>query len=224
MSNLIKLENVYKYFYTQRLKTTALNNVSLQVDKGEFVAIMGKSGSGKSTLLNTIGLFSNIDSGQFELNGTNVCRISRQQKLNYRRGLLGYVFQSFNLIPDMTVLENVMLPLKFRGIGLQERISLAEKQLEQMELLSRKDHYPSQLSGGQQQRVAIARVMSGKPEIILADEPTGNLDDKTGQNILEILQHANTACNTTIVMVTHSEKAAGVASRQLTMVEGQLGV
>lgn len=224
MSNMIKLENVYKHFYTRKLKTTALNNISFQVDKGEFVAIMGKSGSGKSTLLNAIGLFSNIDSGQFELNGANVCGLSQKQKLNYRRGLLGYVFQSFNLIPDMTVLENVMLPLKFRGIAQQERIALAEKELELMELSSRKEHYPSQLSGGQQQRVAIARVMACKPELILADEPTGNLDDKTGQNILDILQYANTACNATIVMVTHSEKAASVANRQLKMVEGTLVV
>ncbi|KKE81880.1 phosphonate ABC transporter ATP-binding protein [Pseudoalteromonas luteoviolacea S4047-1] len=222
MSNMIKLENVYKHFYTKKLKTTALNNVSLQVEKGEFLAITGTSGSGKSTLLNAIGLFSNIDEGLIELNGTSVAGISQKKKLKYRREHLGYVFQSFNLIPDLSVIENVMLPLKFRGIGLKERMALAEQELEKLSLSSRCDHYPSQLSGGQQQRVAIARTMACQPSIILADEPTGNLDEKTGQTVLDILHHANTACDATIVMVTHSDKAASMANRQVKMVQGEL--
>ncbi|MEI8704692.1 ABC transporter ATP-binding protein [Pseudoalteromonas sp. B62] len=190
--------------------------------KGDFLAITGKSGSGKSTLLNAIGLFSDITSGNIELNGFNVSNISQKQKLQFRRENLGYVFQSFNLIPDLTVLENVMLPLKFRGVTLKNRLEQAEQELENMELSARKEHYPSQLSGGQQQRVAIARTMACRPNIILADEPTGNLDEKTGQKVLDILLRANTENNATIVMVTHSDIAASIASKQVNMVDGHL--
>ncbi len=222
MNKIIRLENVYKSFYTKKIQTTALNNISLEVDKGEFLAITGKSGSGKSTLLNAIGLFSDIDEGKLEINGFNISNISQRQKLDYRREYLGYVFQSFNLIPDLTVLENVMLPLKYRGIARNERLKIAEKELDEIELSARKEHYPSQLSGGQQQRVAIARTMACKPSIILADEPTGNLDEKTGNLVLDILKSANSSLGTTIVMVTHSDIAANMAHRQIQMEQGAL--
>jgi putative ABC transport system ATP-binding protein len=222
LNKIIRLENVYKSFYTKKIQTTALNNISLEVDKGEFLAITGKSGSGKSTLLNAIGLFSDIDEGKLEINGFNISNISQRQKLDYRREYLGYVFQSFNLIPDLTVLENVMLPLKYRGIARNERLKIAEKELDEIELSARKEHYPSQLSGGQQQRVAIARTMACKPSIILADEPTGNLDEKTGNLVLDILKSANSSLGTTIVMVTHSDIAANMAHRQIQMEQGAL--
>ncbi|MCF7513281.1 ABC transporter ATP-binding protein [Pseudoalteromonas sp. L23] len=222
MNSVIQLECVCKHFYTNKIKTTALNKVSLQVDKGEFIAITGKSGSGKSTLLNAIGLFSNIDSGSLHLNGFDVSAISQKKKLKYRREHLGYVFQSFNLIPDLSVLDNIMLPLKFRGVPHKDRLGLAEQELERMELIARKDHYPSQLSGGQQQRVAIARTMACKPSIILADEPTGNLDEKTGQRVLDILLEVNDTSASTIIMVTHSVAAASVAGRRVSMVDGEL--
>ena len=209
---MIKTITLTRVFRTDELETTALNNVNLEVNKGEFVAIMGPSGCGKSTLLNIIGLIDNLTTGQYFFDGQNVSGLREGQRTDMRKGNIGFVFQSFNLIDEMTVFENVELPLVYMRIRESERKKKVEGLLERMKIGHRKSHFPQQLSGGQQQRVAIARAVVSGPKLILADEPTGNLDSKNGLEVMKLLSQLNKE-GTTIVMVTHSERDAGNAHR-----------
>ncbi|MGF1729838.1 ABC transporter ATP-binding protein [Photobacterium kasasachensis] len=218
---MIELSLATKQFETETIQTTALNKVNLSIEQGEFVSIMGPSGSGKTTLLNILGMFENLDTGNYTLLDKSVRELSYGARLELRRECLGYVFQSFNLIPHLSVLENVELPLKYRGYKRLDRKRLALESLEKMSLGNRVDHMPYQISGGQQQRVAIARACVSKPTLILADEPTGNLDTTSGQTVLDALCDINRN-GTTIVMVTHSKVAASMSSRKLNMVDGQI--
>ncbi len=218
---MIKLERAGKFYTTKTIRTLALNNVDLAIPAGEFLSVMGPSGSGKSTLLNVLGLFESLDEGHFALDGEGVDRLTYCQKIALRRRLIGYIFQSFNLISHMTVNENVALPLKYRNVPKPERKTRVSQTLEMFGLTPRADHYPAQLSGGQQQRVAIARAMVSHPALILADEPTGNLDSKNSREVLEQLKRINEQ-GTTVVMVTHSREASSYAGRILTMRDGRL--
>lgn len=219
---MINLEHAEKSHTTRTLKTLALRDISLSVESGEFVSIMGASGSGKTTLLNVIGLFETLDTGRLQLAKQDITLMNYSQKIALRRELMGYIFQSFNLIDFMSVYENIELPLKYRGIPKAKRKTCVTQSLEQFGLSGRSDHYPAQLSGGQQQRVAIARAMISQPKLILADEPTGNLDSKNSHIVLQQLAQINLA-GTTIVMVTHSPEAADYAKRHLIMKDGYLG-
>lgn len=218
---MIKLEHAGKFYLTKTIKTLALNNVDLAIIPGEFLSVMGPSGSGKSTLLNVLGLFESLDTGRFTLDGEVVEGLSYSQKIALRRRLIGYIFQSFSLISHMTVNENVALPLKYRNVPKTERKARVKQTLETFGLTLRAEHYPSQLSGGQQQRVAIARAMISHPALILADEPTGNLDSKNSRAVLEQLKKIN-GQGTTVVMVTHSREASSYAGRVLMMRDGRL--
>ena len=218
---MIKLENITKKFVTTEVETLALNNVSLEVADNEFVAIMGPSGCGKSTLLNIIGLLDNPTSGDYYLNGQEVEHLKEKDRTKVRKGNIGFVFQSFNLIDELNVFENVELPLTYLGVPADERRRRVDEMLKRMAISHRAKHYPQQLSGGQQQRVAIARAVVSQPKIILADEPTGNLDSKNGQEVMELLTKLN-AEGTTIVMVTHSQRDAGFASRVVNLFDGQI--
>ena len=218
---MIKLENITKKFITTEVETLALNNVSLEVADNEFVAIMGPSGCGKSTLLNIIGLLDNPTSGDYYLNGQEVGHLKEKDRTKVRKGNIGFVFQSFNLIDELNVFENVELPLTYLGVPADERRRRVDEMLKRMAISHRAKHYPQQLSGGQQQRVAIARAVVSQPKIILADEPTGNLDSKNGQEVMELLTKLN-AEGTTIVMVTHSQRDAGFASRVVNLFDGQI--
>ena len=218
---MIKLENITKKFITTEVETLALNNVSLEVADNEFVAIMGPSGCGKSTLLNIIGLLDNPTSGDYYLNGQEVGHLKEKDRTKVRKGNIGFVFQSFNLIDELNVYENVELPLTYLGVPADERRRRVDEMLKRMAISHRAKHYPQQLSGGQQQRVAIARAVVSQPKIILADEPTGNLDSKNGQEVMELLTKLN-AEGTTIVMVTHSQRDAGFASRVVNLFDGQI--
>ncbi len=218
---MIKLENITKKFITTEVETLALNNVSLEVADNEFVAIMGPSGCGKSTLLNIIGLLDNPTSGDYYLNGQEVEHLKEKDRTKVRKGNIGFVFQSFNLIDELNVFENVELPLTYLGVPADERRRRVDEMLKRMAISHRAKHYPQQLSGGQQQRVAIARAVVSQPKIILADEPTGNLDSKNGQEVMELLTKLN-AEGTTIVMVTHSQRDAGFASRVVNLFDGQI--
>ncbi len=218
---MIKLENITKKFVTTEVETLALNNVSLEVADNEFVAIMGPSGCGKSTLLNIIGLLDNPTSGDYYLNGLEVGHLKEKDRTKVRKGNIGFVFQSFNLIDELNVFENVELPLTYLGVPADERRRRVDEMLKRMAISHRAKHYPQQLSGGQQQRVAIARAVVSQPKIILADEPTGNLDSKNGQEVMELLTKLN-AEGTTIVMVTHSQRDAGFASRVVNLFDGQI--
>ncbi len=218
---MIKLENITKKFVTTEVETLALNNVSLEVADNEFVAIMGPSGCGKSTLLNIIGLLDNPSSGNYYLNGQEVGHLKEKDRTKVRKGNIGFVFQSFNLIDELNVYENVELPLTYLGVPADERHRRVDEMLKRMAISHRAKHYPQQLSGGQQQRVAIARAVVSQPKIILADEPTGNLDSKNGQEVMELLTKLN-AEGTTIVMVTHSQRDAGFASRVVNLFDGQI--
>ena len=205
---MIRLIKINKLFYTDDVETQAVKELSLTINKGEFVSIMGPSGCGKSTLLNIMGLLDSPTSGDIEIDGINVCGMSDKELAHFRNQKLGFIFQNFHLIPSLNVIDNVALPLLYRkGLSASERKSKAEKVLKKVGLSHRMKHLPSQLSGGQSQRVAIARAIIGNPEIILADEPTGNLDSKTGIEIMNILHQLNTE-GTTIVMVTHDENIA----------------
>lgn len=199
----------------------ALNNVNIEVEKGEFVAIMGPSGCGKSTLLNILGLLDNPTSGSYFLNGTDVSKFTESQRTNIRKGVIGFVFQSFNLIDELNVYENIELPLLYMGIPAAERKRRVEQAMQRMGIMHRIKHFPQQLSGGQQQRVAIARAVVAGPKLILADEPTGNLDSKNGKEVMELLKELN-AEGTTIVMVTHSQHDAGYADRIVNLFDGQV--
>ena len=218
---MIKLENIQKVFRTEEVETVALGGVSFEVKKGEFVAVMGPSGCGKSTLLNILGLLDNPTSGTYLLDGENVGQLKESQRTKVRKGQIGFVFQSFTLIDELNVEENVELPLKYLGIPKKERQQRVEEILRRMAISHRAHHYPQQLSGGQQQRVAIARAVVMNPKLILADEPTGNLDSKNGLEVMELLTQLNND-GTTIVMVTHSLRDAGYATRVINMLDGML--
>ena len=218
---MIQVENIVKSFSTEEVVTIALNGVSMEVKEGEFVAIMGPSGCGKSTLLNILGLLDNPNSGTYCLDGVEVARMKEADRTKLRRGRIGFVFQSFNLIDELTVEENIDLQLKYLNLSKAERKARVLEILRQVNMSHRAKHYPQQLSGGQQQRVAIARAVVGKPRIILADEPTGNLDSKHGKEIMELLTQLN-AEGTTIVMVTHSQRDAAYAHRIINLLDGEV--
>lgn len=218
---MIKTVNLQKIFKTEEVQTLALNDVNIEVKEGEFVAIMGPSGCGKSTLLNILGLLDNPTSGEYYLNGTEVSKYTEAQRTNLRKGGIGFVFQSFNLIDELNVYENIELPLLYMGIPSAERKRRVETAMERMAIMHRSKHFPQQLSGGQQQRVAIARAVVANPKLILADEPTGNLDSKNGKEVMELLSELNKE-GTTIVMVTHSQHDAGYAGRTINLFDGQV--
>lgn len=218
---MIKTVALEKIFRTEEVETLALNKVSIEVKEGEFVAIMGPSGCGKSTLLNILGLLDNPTSGEYYLNGIEVSRYTEAQRTKLRKGIIGFVFQSFNLIDELNVYENIELPLLYMGVSAAERKKKVQEAMERMAIVHREKHFPQQLSGGQQQRVAIARAVVGNPKLILADEPTGNLDSKNGQEVMNLLSELNKE-GTTIVMVTHSQHDAGFASRTINLFDGQV--
>ena len=218
---MIKTVALEKIFRTEEVETLALNKVSIEVKEGEFVAIMGPSGCGKSTLLNILGLLDNPTSGEYYLNGIEVSRYTEAQRTKLRKGIIGFVFQSFNLIDELNVYENIELPLLYMGVSAAERKKKVQEAMERMAIVHREKHFPQQLSGGQQQRVAIARAVVANPKLILADEPTGNLDSKNGQEVMNLLSELNKE-GTTIVMVTHSQHDAGFASRTLNLFDGQV--
>lgn len=218
---MIKTENLQKVFRTDEVETVALDEVNIEIRAGEFVAIMGPSGCGKSTLLNILGLLDNPTSGKYYLNGTEVAGFTETQRTKLRKGVIGFVFQSFNLIDELNVYENIELPLLYLGISSAERKRKVEAAMERMAITHRRKHFPQQLSGGQQQRVAIARAVVAEPKIILADEPTGNLDSKNGTEVMKLLKELNSE-GTTIVMVTHSQHDAGYADRIINLFDGQV--
>ena len=218
---MIKTVALEKIFRTEEVETLALNKVSIEVKEGEFVAIMGPSGCGKSTLLNILGLLDNPTSGEYYLNGIEVSRYTEAQRTKLRKGIIGFVFQSFNLIDELNVYENIELPLLYMGVSATERKKKVQEAMERMAIVHREKHFPQQLSGGQQQRVAIARAVVANPKLILADEPTGNLDSKNGQEVMNLLSELNKE-GTTIVMVTHSQHDAGFASRIINLFDGQV--
>ena len=218
---MIKLIGINKIYRTDEIETQALENVNLEVKKGEFLSIMGPSGCGKSTLLNIMGLLDAPTSGSIEINGTNVNGMKDSELAAFRNKTLGFVFQSFHLINSLNVLDNVELPLLYRKVSAKERRARAEAVLEKVGLTHRMRHFPTQLSGGQCQRVAIARAIIGNPEIILADEPTGNLDSKMGAEVMEILQKLNKEDGRTIVMVTHNESQAQQTQRIVRFFDGR---
>ena len=218
---MIKIINLTKIFRTESVQTTALNEVSLEISQGEFVAIMGPSGCGKSTLLNMIGLLDNPTSGELWFMDQEVSRYSENDRTDLRNRNLGFVFQSFNLIDELTVFENVELPLLYAGVSTRERVKRVNEALERMQIAHRTEHYPQQLSGGQQQRVAIARAIVTNPRIILADEPTGNLDSTNGNEVMNLLKELNRD-GATVVMVTHSEENAREAERIIRMMDGYI--
>lgn len=218
---MIKLTGINKIYRTNEIETLALENVNLDVEKGEFVSIMGPSGCGKSTLLNIMGLLDAPSSGKIEINGTSVENMKDKELAAFRNKTLGFVFQSFHLINSLNVIDNVELPLLYRKMPAKERTRLAKEVLERVGLSHRMRHMPTQLSGGQCQRVAIARAIVGNPEIILADEPTGNLDSKMGAEVMELLHKLNKEDGRTIVMVTHNEEQAQQTSRTIRFFDGR---
>ena len=218
---MIRTENLTRIFRTEEVETIALNGVNIEVEDGEFIAIMGPSGCGKSTLLNILGLLDSPTEGKYWLNNEEVAHLKERERTAYRKGRIGFVFQNFNLIDELTVEENIDLQLKYLGIGKAERKERVLDILRKVKLSHRAKHYPHQLSGGQQQRVAIARAVVGKPSIILADEPTGNLDSKNGMEVMQLLSELNEE-GTTIVMVTHSKHDATYASRIINLFDGQV--
>lgn len=218
---MIRTENLTRIFRTEEIETIALNGVNINVKDGEFVAIMGPSGCGKSTLLNILGLLDTPTEGKYWLGDEEVGHLKERERTAYRKGRIGFVFQNFNLIDELTVEENIDLQLKYLGIGKAERKERVLEILRKVKLSHRAKHYPHQLSGGQQQRVAIARAVVGKPSIILADEPTGNLDSKNGMEVMQLLSELNDE-GTTIVMVTHSKHDATYASRIINLFDGQV--
>ncbi len=217
----LQMTDVTKSYRTDLVETRALNRISLTVEDGEFVAVSGPSGSGKTTFLNVTGLLDGFESGTYLLDGRDVSRLSDREQSRYRNEKIGFVFQSFNLIPDLDVYDNVDVPLRYRGLSGGERKRRIESAIERVGLAARLHHLPSQLSGGQQQRVAIARALAGEPRLILADEPTGNLDSSTAHEIMQLLHGVNDA-GTTIVMVTHDPSCAAHAARQIHILDGRL--
>ena len=217
----LKTLNLKRTFTTEEVRTIALNGVNIEVSDGEFVAIMGPSGCGKSTLLNILGLLDAPTEGQYLLCGQDVSHLSEPQRDQLRKGLIGFVFQSFNLIDELNVYENIELPLRYLNISATERKQKVTDIMKRMNISHRASHFPQQLSGGQQQRVAIARAVVAGPKLILADEPTGNLDSKNGKEVMDLLKELN-AEGTTIVMVTHSQKDAASAQRTIDLFDGQI--
>ena len=218
---MIKVTNLSKVFRTEEIETVALNGVSFEIKEGEFVAIMGPSGCGKSTLMNVLGLLDSPTGGSYELLGTEVSGLKEKERTNFRKGQIGFVFQSFNLIDELNVYDNIELPLRYLNISANERRQRVTDIMKRMGISHRAKHYPQQLSGGQQQRVAIARALVANPKLILADEPTGNLDSKNGREVMTLLTELN-AEGTTIIMVTHSPKDAAVAQRTINLFDGQI--
>lgn len=218
---MIKLQNIKKVFRTEEVETWALREVSLEVEEGEFVAIMGPSGCGKSTLLNILGLLDNPTEGTYLLNGRDVSTLKENNRTDIRKGVIGFVFQSFNLIDELNVYENIELPLLYMGTPAKERRRRIEAVMDRMAISHRRNHFPSQLSGGQQQRVAIARAVLPNPKIILADEPTGNLDSKNGREVMALLSELHRE-GTTIIMVTHSQHDASFADRIVKLHDGEI--
>jgi putative ABC transport system ATP-binding protein len=218
---MIKTNDLTKIFRTEEVETTALNKVTLHVKEGEYVAVMGPSGCGKSTLLNILGLLDNPSSGSYIFNGTEVANLKERDRTIFRKGNIGFVFQSFNLIDELNVYENVELPLIYLKMKTSERKKRVEDVLERMKIGHRAKHFPQQLSGGQQQRVAIARAVVANPKLILADEPTGNLDSKNGIEVINLLTELNKE-GTTIIMVTHSDRDASYAHRIVNLFDGQV--
>ena len=218
---MIKTIDLTKIFRTEEVETTALNKVTLNVKEGEYVAVMGPSGCGKSTLLNILGLLDNPSSGSYIFNGTEVANLKERDRTIFRKGNIGFVFQSFNLIDELNVYENVELPLIYLKMKTSDRKKQVEDVLERMKIGHRAKHFPQQLSGGQQQRVAIARAVVANPKLILADEPTGNLDSKNGIEVINLLTELNKE-GTTIIMVTHSDRDAGYAHRIVNLFDGQV--
>ena len=218
---MIQTEQLKKIFRTDEVETTALNDVDLQVTKGEFVAIMGPSGCGKSTLLNILGLLDNPSEGKYYFDGKEVSKYKERQRTNMRKGNVGFIFQSFNLIDELNVYENVELPLLYLRMAGSERRKRVNAILDRMQISHRKNHFPQQLSGGQQQRVAVARAVVADPKLILADEPTGNLDSTNGEEVMSLLEELNTE-GTTIIMVTHSPAHAERAQRVVHLFDGSI--
>ncbi len=218
---MIKSENLTKVFSTEDVETYALNGVNISVKDGEFVAVMGPSGCGKSTLLNILGLLDNLTQGEYIFCDTDVSKLKEENRTQFRKGNIGFIFQSFNLIDELSVYDNVELPLLFLKIKASERRKKVKEVLKRMKISHRTKHFPQQLSGGQQQRVAIARAVITNPKLILADEPTGNLDSKTGVEVMNLLTELNQE-GTTIVMVTHSDRDAGYAHRTINMLDGEV--
>ena len=218
---MIKITDLEKIYRTDEVETVALNKMNLEVNEGEFVAIMGPSGCGKTTLLNILGLLDNPSGGEYHLNGIEVGKYSEKQRTRLRKGVIGFVFQSFNLIEELNVYENIELPLLYMGISSSERKKRIHAAMDRMEIAHRSKHFPQQLSGGQQQRVAIARAVVANPKLILADEPTGNLDSKNGNEVMSLLTDLNKE-GTTIIMVTHSQHDAGYAKRIVNLFDGQI--
>ncbi|MBO7050647.1 MAG: ABC transporter ATP-binding protein [Bacteroidaceae bacterium] len=218
---MIEVQNLQKIFRTEEVETWALNDVSFTVADGEFVAIMGPSGCGKSTLLNILGLLDNPTKGSYKLQGVEVADLDENHRTDLRKGVIGFVFQSFNLIDELNVRENIELPLLYMGVPAKERRRRAEEVMERMNISHREKHFPNQLSGGQQQRVAIARAVIAGPKLILADEPTGNLDSVNGQEVMNLLKELNQQ-GTTIVMVTHSRHDASYANRIINLFDGSI--
>ena len=218
---MIEVNNLQKIFRTEEVETWALNDVSFNVADGEFVAIMGPSGCGKSTLLNILGLLDNPTKGSYKLQGVEVATLDENHRTDLRKGVIGFVFQSFNLIDELNVRENIELPLLYMGVPAKERRRRAEEVMERMNISHREKHFPNQLSGGQQQRVAIARAVIAGPKLILANEPTGNLDSVNGQEVMNLLKELNQQ-GTTIVMVTHSRHDASYANRIINLFDGSI--
>jgi putative ABC transport system ATP-binding protein len=218
---MITISNLEKVYRTEEVETKALNKVSFVITEGEFVAIMGPSGCGKSTLLNILGLLDQPDGGSFLFMGQEISNFNERQRADLRKKNIGFVFQSFNLIDELTVFENVELPLIYLGVSTAERKQKVEAVLEKMQIMHRRNHFPQQLSGGQQQRVAVARAVIQKPRLILADEPTGNLDSTNGNEVMELLTELNEN-GTTVIMVTHSEHDARYAHRVLRLLDGEV--
>ncbi len=219
--NMIKITNLQKYYRTEEVETVALNNLNIHVKEGEFVAVMGPSGCGKSTLLNIIGLLDDLDEGSYLFIEIEVAKFKERGRSDLRKHNIGFVFQSFNLIDELTVFENVELPLVYTNVPAAERKKRVEEVLEKVQIMHRRNHFPQQLSGGQQQRVAVARAVVNNPKLILADEPTGNLDSNNGNEVMQLLTELNEA-GTTIVMVTHSEHDAKFSDRVIRMLDGQV--
>ncbi len=218
---MIKTVNLKKLYTTEDVETTALDNVNLEVDDGEFVAIMGPSGCGKSTLLNILGMLDNPSSGEYHFLDHEVSKYRERQRSNLRKRNIGFVFQSFNLIDELTVSENIELPLLYLGVSSGERKTRVTELMDQMQIAAREKHFPQQLSGGQQQRVAVARAVVAKPKLILADEPTGNLDSRHGEEVMKMMTDLNEA-GTTIIMVTHSADYANYAQRIVHLFDGHI--
>lgn len=213
---MIKISNIEKFYHTEELEITALNKLSIEVEEGEFVAVMGPSGCGKSTLLNILGFLDDADSGSYVFNGTEVSHFSERKRADLRKQNVGFLFQNFNLIDDLTIFENVELPMIYTGLSASARAKRTDDMLDRMHITERRKSYPQQLSGGQQQRVALARAVVNKPKLILADEPTANLDHDNGKEVMELLDELNKE-GTTIIMVTHKEDDAQYGHRVIRM-------